>query len=273
MEVLNQISTPEVYLILNGNKATLRELLKFTLLDLITKKVLKATNIEHHPSPQDPISYIRQISIGDNFKNYSAKPHELVFIRTLSTNQIEANYLDTPAYLLLRHLIIIVYQNIKSRKNYIFNHLALNQEVKANIKTALLFSTLGYVQRTEKGKILKQRIRNEIAFLEKKLPDLIKSKSIEAVKILNQINGNVFLLTGFDFDLLKNIDTEFINAIKKAKEIDASLLDYFDGFFDFSSYSTAFDTDFASAAGDFGDSGGSGCSGCSGCGGCGGCGG
>ncbi len=108
--------------------------------------------------------------------------------------------------------------------------------------------------------------------MEAELPNIIHNDKKKALEILKRIGGNVFLVKGLEFELLKEIDEELS---KEFERNDKSYNTGCGGCFTFygnhsDSFDGAFDTADSSGGGS-GCSADSGCSGCSGCGGCGGC--
>lgn len=271
MEILKKLSPAETYLIIEDNTVSLKNLLKYTLVDLILKKVLILKEEQFQPAEKDPIQTIVYIKAGENFKSHKAKAHEHIFLQTLSVNEeLEITF---------RHFIGVVYENVASKRKYIYKAVRKNPITETCISNGFIGRLFGMKILTKKGHAVKKEIQRAISELEEGLPKLVANSSDQLESLLSEIGGNVLLLKSFDLSLLKEIDSQFNKHSQKG----TSDIDGCSGcfvFFDF--YMDAFDTEFdgfdASSGSSWGDSDGgcssdSGCSGCSGCGGCGGCGG
>ena len=81
MELLTKLTPAETYLILENSKCDFRNLLKYTLIDLLIKNVLKAEDHEEQSHPRNPIRIVSYVSTGSNFSTYTPKPHELPFLQ------------------------------------------------------------------------------------------------------------------------------------------------------------------------------------------------
>ena len=146
---------------------------------------------------------------------------------------------------------------------------------KELFKSNFINGFFGRIILTEKGNELQSGIKTTLLQLGDTLPELITTDKKQALEILKVINGNIFLVPGLDFEILRDIDKEL------EEKIDQQFDDTYYGcggcFTSYSdnsgSFDGAFDSADSSSSGGFGDGGCSSCSGCSGCGGCGGCGG
>lgn len=261
MEILTKLSPAETHLIRATSDATFKDLLKYTLSDLLLKKVLNYEERILQSDERSPERVVPYISAGENFSGYHAYMHEVPFLKA---------FYDNPELdIMFRHVVKMGYEQAGSRRNYIFSHLLASPQVAGRVKGQIINRLFNWVQLTELGAATKRRIDESIEKLESELPELLEKSPEKALELLKKINGNVYLLRGLDFELLSQIDNEITEQMNRRGQ-DYS---YFDSFIYFDSYSSSFDSDFDSASG-CGSGCSSGCSGgCSGCGGCGGCGG
>lgn len=263
METLEKLTPAETYLIRDNSDSTFKELLKLTLADLCLKKVLKIEDKEIQSHPSNPVRILKYVLKGKNFNTYSPKVHELAFLSPFQKNsEIE---------ILFNHIIKMAYENARNRKRYVYKSILLNPEVTNQFHNDFLTRLMGDIALNNTGKSTKVKVDQELLKLESELPQIIQNDKKRALEILNRIGGNVFLLSGLNFELLREIDEEL------AKELERSRDDYGYGcagcYTSYGDNSDSFDGAFDSAdsSGGSGCSGDSGCSGCSGCGGCGGC--
>jgi hypothetical protein len=264
METLKNLTPAETLLFRDHSKVILKDLLKFTLIDLIIKKVLIVEEESHQSHPRNPSRTISYIRTGPNYKTYTFKQHELVFANPFLGN--------TDIRILFRHLIKMGFENSKGLKGFVFSRMIESKQVQNQIESTWFHQLFVYVKLSAAGKRKSELVKKELKNLQNTLPKIIKEDPDNGKEIVSLLAGNVFLLEGFDYRLLTKIDSEIAEEIKKQKEHSgdygcAGCYIYFD------SYSSSFDSESASfdSAGS-GCGGHSGCSGCSGCGGCGGCG-
>ncbi|MBP6311194.1 MAG: hypothetical protein KA408_02925 [Flavobacteriales bacterium] len=244
MKHLSKFLPAETLLMLEDDKADLKELLKTTFMDLLLKQVIEITTIsKQSSSSRDKVRYYKYVIRGKNFLKYRPLEHEIVYLSPYQKS--------SSIKILFQHLIRMGFQNSKSESKYIS---AVRQSTNINhYFTKNIFQTVfGGFSITQDGLELRNKIKTEIAQLEKELPPIITSDKEKALQILNTIGGNIFILKNIDFSLLKQIDSEILAEMnRKYKDDDGG-----GGCYGCSSW----------------DSGCTGCSssGCSGCSGCGG---
>lgn len=265
MKTLSQFSPAETLILLHGKKAQLKDLLKVTLMDLLLKQALQTIELEN--TSGKPGSYNTYVIAGQNFARYNSLAHEGVFLNSYvhnSGNQI-----------LFTNLVKIGYENAGSARH--FMKLVLrNESIDGCFADGLKRLFKGKFSLTPFGERIVWDLKSEIRELENTLPDLMHSNPDKALLVLKEIGGNVFLVKGVDFNLMKQIEEQVVAEVHGARSSSNSgfgdplmwiALDANSRTFD-SSCSTISSHDWDSGSGDLSDSGGdSGCSGCSGCGG------
>ncbi|MEQ9287193.1 MAG: hypothetical protein RIG77_09810 [Cyclobacteriaceae bacterium] len=261
MEILEKLTPAETYLLKDNTNSTFKELLKLTLADLCLKKVLKIEDKEIQSHPSNPIRILKYVLTGKNYENYKPKAHELAFLSPFQKNpEIE---------ILFNHIIRMAYENARSRKRYVYKSLLLSPELTEQFHKDFFTRLMGDIALNNIGKNTKAKVDQELTKLESEFPRIIQNDKKNALEILKKIGGNVFLLSGLNFDLLKEIDEEL------AKEFERTRDDYDYGcggcYTSYGDNSDSFDGAFDTADSSGGGSGCGGDSGCSGCGGCGGC--
>lgn len=263
MEILTKLTPAETYLLRENSKCEFKDLLKYTLVDLLIKKVLVSEDIEEQPHANSPVRIIRYVRVGPNFKNYVPRPHELPFLKPFQQSD--------ELQLLFRHLVKVSFENSGSKKSFIFDRLWKNKVVSESIKSDFFTRLFVSVSFTEQGKSLQSEITRALLKLENDLPVLIEENPKAASELLSKINGNVFLLKSFNFELLKKVTEEYDKGMDMPSHNSSwgcsGCYMYFDTYLD------SFDSGYSDAGTDSGTSGCGGTSGCSGCSGCGGCGG
>jgi hypothetical protein len=257
--ILSKLTPAETLLIKDGSQASVKELLKYTLMDLLLKQVLMIENVERHqPNMRDAARTYKYVSIGKNFNGYAALPHELAFLSTFQRN------CDTR--MLFRNCVQVGYQNAGS-KTRLHRLIITSPELFEAFSASWLEKIFGLYNYTSHGLQLQKQVELELSGIAQVLRDSDANERKVVVESLKSIGGNLFLLQVVDFALLREIDEELSKQLAYHDNTGGGC----------SSTWICFDTcndDFDnSCSSDSGDS--SGCSsGDSGCGGgCGGCGG
>ena len=254
MTHLFRFSPAETLVIKSGEKAPLRDLLKYTLMDLLLKQVLIIEEVQRQPNPRDPIRTYKYITTGKNFITYPFKSHETVFTSIFQEN-VEIK-------LLFRNLVKVAYQRAKSERFY-YPLLINNENLKVVFIRTFINKLFGGFSYSSDGTMVKKELESEIADLESNLPEIIKHDKNRGLEILKKIGGNIFLLKGIDFALSKEIDKELFEEMSSQGASGGCSSGCWTSFGD---YSATFDRSCSSDTS-------SGCGGDSGCSGCGGCGG
>lgn len=260
MELLSKLTPAETSLLLNGSQLSLKDLLKYTFIDLILKKVIRIIEVERQPHPRDRVRYYTYVAVAQNFETYKPISHELIFLATfLKSVDLQIQF---------RHLIKIALQNADTKRIFI-NKIVSSPHLIGHFESNFLNSLLGRICLSPRGTIAKNELMKEIGILEKKLPIALHGNKREVVAILNAINGNVFLINNLDLNLLKLIDQKFFKEFERTDP--SRQAGCYGGCWHFhDSYSSSFDKSYDSADTSYSE-GGSGCTSCGG--GCGGCGG
>lgn len=253
--LLSKLTPAETLLIRDGNQVPVKELLKHTFMDLLLKQVLMTEDVERQRHMRDPVTTYKYVSAGKNFKGYASLPHELAFLLPFQRNS------DTR--LLFKNCVQVSYENARS-KNALHRAIRSSPALQDAFSVSLLQKIFGSYDYTDIGLELKSLVAEEMRQLEQELAVLMVNDKEKAIEKLKIIGGNVFLLNGLNFIVLKEIDEAFSRELIWQEGSG--------GWMSFNTYSDDFDS---SCSADSGDSNSSGCSsGDSGCGGgCGGCGG
>jgi hypothetical protein len=204
--LLSKLTPAETLLIRHGDQVSVTELLKYTLMDLLLKQVLMMDKVERQLNKRDPVREYKYVSVGKNFGHYANLPHELPFLLPFQKN--------SDRRLLFRSSVQIGYENAQSQR-------ALQRAVRSSPLLQDVFSAsfferiFGIFEHTAKGLELKNQVEREMRQMEQKLPDLIANDREKALEALKIIGGNVFLLHGLDFELLKEIDEALAKEVRQ----------------------------------------------------------
>ncbi len=271
MKILSRITPAETMLIKDCTSVQLKDLMKYTFMDLLLKKVIEIKEISKKSHPRD--KYIRTytyVVAGKNFSRYKPKNHELIYLSPFIKNQ--------SIQILFKHFIKIAYDT--SNKAWGYKKLTRsNREINQYFKQTFFLNLFRLNKLTDKGINLKKEISNYLYDIDKSIDNLLHNDKKKGLELLLSIGGNIFLLKNLDFQLLKKIDKELLNQQKvlhnKTYDPDSDwwlYIDFFEDDYTFESYFDSFNDTLDSFDSEFDASGCSSCdNGCSSCGGCGGC--
>lgn len=269
MKLLSKITPAETILIRDGAAAQLKDLMKYTFMDLVLKKVIEIKEINKKSHPRDNhVSIYTYVVSGKNFSRYRPKNHELPFLSPFIKSQ--------SIKILFKHFIKMAYDASNGSWEY-QKKTRSNLEINQYFKETFISNLFRIIKLTDKGIHLRNKISNYLKQIDRTINNLLKNDNKKGLELLLSLGGNIFLLKKFDFKLLKKIDKELLKHQRVMHSDDSEsdwwmymdffeddyLIDsYFDSFDSFDDTLDSFDSEFDA----------SGCSSCdSGCNSCGGC--
>jgi len=279
MRLLSILSPAETMLVIDSS-CSLKDMMKFTFMDLLLKKVIeikvekkKVITRDKYAKKIEAIKSYNYVIKGKNFDKYTQKTHELIYLSPFNKS--------SSIKILFKHLIKMAYENARGASSF-KKAVLKSKNINGLVKVNFLQQIFGGISLTKEGTKTKQEILNYLKPIDESIADLLNDNKKKALELLLSLGGNIFLLKNLDFTLLKTIDRELLKEQKSAYEEshDSGLdwwyyFDFYDGaggfdsyFGDFDNTIDSFNSDFDSAGSSSGDNG---CSSCSGCGGCGGC--
>ena len=257
MRTLATFSPAETLILLEGQDTKIKDLLKVTLMDLIRKQVL-----ERDPSVQeDQPPYLPS---GPNLQSYKPLLHENIFLSWFRRNP--------NGRMLLTNVIKVAYENAGSVQTY-RRDIMDNPEIQSCFVWGFRKIFMGRFTLTDYGTKIKKELVEEKRDLESTLPDLMRVHPQEALSVLKDIQGGVFVFRGVDFKLMQQIETQVLteegNRYARRGTGDFDDVLFWLLIFDTHHHvdSTVHDTFHSPDSGCSGFDGDSGDSGCSGCGG------
>ena len=268
MKILSKITPAEAMLIKDDVSLELKDLMKYTFMDLLLKKVIEIKEINKKLHPKD--KYIRTYTYvvsGKNFNKYKPKNHELIYVRPFIKSQ--------SIQILFKHFIKMAYESSNGIWNY-KKTIRSNREISQFFKQTFLLNLFRFSILTGNGVKIKKEISNYLNEIDQNIDNLLHNDKKKGLELLLSIGGNIFLLKNLNFQLLKKIDKELLNHQKVlyADTYDSDsdwwlYVDFFEDDYMFDSYFDSFDSTLDSFDSEFDTSGCSSCdSGCSSCGGC-----
>ena len=268
MKILSKITPAETMLIKDCTSVQLKDLMKYTFMDLLLKKVIEIKEISRKSHPRDKYSrtYTYVVS-SKNFNKYKPKNHELIYL---------SPFTKSPSIqILFKNFIKMAYDSSNGSWNY-KKTTRSNREINPYFKDTFFLNLFRLNKLTDDGIKLKKEISNYLIDIDKNINHLLLNDKKKGLELLLSIGGNVFLLNNLDFQLLKTIDKELLNQQKvlynDTYDSDSDwwlYIDFFEGGYEFDSYFDSFDETLNSFDSEFDESGcssdDSGCSSCSGC--------
>ncbi len=199
MELLAKLSPAETLLLLRPFESRLRDFMKYTLMDLLTRQVLHLLNYDMQPVQGNATLSLAYVVVGKNFKKEEPLLHEMIFLYPF--------YKKPKSRILFTHFIQMAFKAAKGDENFKKKFL-LAGDLKPLISIGFWQRMFGSFSLTQEGKKQQQAIIRHLNFLDKELPALMKQDKEKASEYVNQVRGNVFLLNALKFELLHLLGAE-----------------------------------------------------------------
>jgi hypothetical protein len=204
MNYLSKFTPAETLMFIERSQAPYQDLMQFTFMDLLLKKVLKSEETFHKPSKYDVTSVITYISPGPNFDKYASLPHQDVFLDFFRNNKNKR--------IINRHFVKIGYGNSKNRKKYI-ELILQSGNISPFIKKNLLHKLFGGFGLSIEGYEIEKSINDELAKLDRELSDFLINDKEKALGIIKRVWGNIFLLNNLDYKKIQGADKKLFDDI------------------------------------------------------------
>lgn len=277
MKLLSKLKPAETLLLLDKSNADFKNLLKYIFMDLVLKQVLVVKESSKIIKSSSGNTYkkikTKYVIKGKNFDYYNPSPYETIYLSVFQKSpELKA---------VLTKLIKVAYDIVYSEKKY-RNSILNSYPIKQHFKTSVILQSFGVYSLTKQGKSSKAKIKITLDKIDIQIGELLKNNQKEALKILLEIGGNIFLLKNLDFTLLHKIDRSIIQSININNQLhpyddnrgwwynmDFSDINWLHStFYLWDDTFDTFDSGYDSAGCSSYDNGCSSCSGCSGCSGC-----
>lgn len=273
MSYLTTLTPAENLMLRDGQKVSVRLMLKGTLMDLLMRGVLAYHEMEMRPSRLDRPRRYKYIVAGKHIDTHPGLPHEDVYLVPYRRG-VTARYQ-------LRNLVTIALEHTGGRGD--FCRSVRRSPRLAPLYSPILTNLLAAGIQNSTGRLARKALLAEIERTETTILGALSDDPPRAVRMINDLGGNVVLLSRLPEDALGDLRDELFEDRRKRERGSsgcggAGCGGSGCGGWDHDSFNDGFDNaaDSAGCGGaGCGADGGSGCggSGCSGCSGCGGCGG
>jgi len=184
-------------MILKPNKDNGKEMLRFTLIDLLMKKVLE-TEVREERQGKIIKKNVKKVYVkkGDAFAKATLRPHEEVFCRFLSTQESME----------LKDLAKKVYEEVKNfkdyQKKYVCESLVQKEYFQEEKKRVLLVPVTKY-NLTQRGVEAKEKIQSLLEQGDRHFKEWMGSDLPRALSFLTVCGANILLLKPCDLETLK----------------------------------------------------------------------
>jgi hypothetical protein len=198
VDILQKIAPAETLFILHP-ESSLRDLMKYTFMNLLMQEVLVLINFDPKPVQGAARLGFAGVMIGKRFKQSEPRLHEMVFLFPF--------YKKPAKRIVVRHLLQMALDAAKNEVHF-KQYLLDGEEMKPLFTKTFLQKLFGGVTLSDKGKSVKEDIIKQFNHYDKILPPLIKTDREKALEMISHINGNMLLLNAFKFDLIQMIGKE-----------------------------------------------------------------
>ncbi|MFI5134575.1 MAG: hypothetical protein ACHQD9_01860 [Chitinophagales bacterium] len=209
LELLSKLSPAQTVYVLRPN-SLLRDLLKYTLMDLILQERLQLVNYDPNPVQGMPRLGYAFVVTGKKFMDEKPQLHEMVFLFPF--------YRKKNSRPVMRHLMQMALNAARSESNFKQRLLMDLPEMKLLFAKRWWQKIFGGQKLTDEGKKSQAELIRQLNFLDKELPALLKTDREKASVILQNIKGNVLLMNSFKFDLIQRIGEELFLLEEELEE-------------------------------------------------------
>jgi hypothetical protein len=205
-------------ILLAPSKTELKDIIRFTLLDLVLKKVLvvKHQHIKLHPN--DAYARMRTIVETDkNFTSYRKSDYEKYFIAII----------DEESYFQLRPYLLRIYHYMpldnRMKKNILREHKILNL-----FSLSFAFDSFGIFKLNKNGKKVRDELQRYFTAIDQNLATIVDESPEQALQLASFLKGNIFLLKSMTLEILEKINVLIKQQKKTDKDAYYQLFDVFD---------------------------------------------
>ena len=209
MELLTKITPAETLFILKPD-SFLKDLMKYTMMDLLMQEKLTLINFDPHPVQGSQRFGYAGVMIGKNFQREEPKLHEMIFLFPF--------YKRPQKRIVVKHLLQMALRAAESESHFKERLLLDSAELKPLFEKKRLHGIFGGVQLSPEGKKIQSQIVKQFNYYDQILPSLINEDRAMALETLPHIKGNILLLNSFKFDLIQIIGFEITRVKEEVEE-------------------------------------------------------
>ncbi|MFK7750372.1 MAG: hypothetical protein AB8B65_18415 [Kordia sp.] len=205
-------------ILLSPTKTQLKDIMRYTLMDLTLKKVLSVAHKNIKLNPNDAYASERTIIETDtNFKTYRKSRYEKYFLSILT----ETSYFQLHAYLLrIYHGTPL---DTKMKKS-----ILKEQKIGNLFSLSFTLDSFSIFRLNKNGKKVRNEIQRYFVAIEDNLEQIIEDSPQKALYLVSFLKGNFFLLKNIPVEVLKKLNA--LIKLQKKEEIKNEYFNLFDIF-------------------------------------------
>ncbi|QHI37343.1 hypothetical protein IMCC3317_27220 [Kordia antarctica] len=205
-------------ILLAPSKIELKDIIRYTLMDLALKKVLviKKKHIQLHPS--DPYKRTRTtVETAKNFNAYYKSEFEKYFLTII----------DNASYFHLRSYLHRVYTDMP-RDHVVKRQVIKEHKIQNLFSNSFIYSIFNVFRLNTSGRKVQNEIQRYLSAIDENIVQIIEESPEQALKLVSFLKGNIFLLKNLTFELLEKINALIIQNKNISRDTYFEMFDIFD---------------------------------------------
>lgn len=205
-------------ILLAPTRIELKDVIRYTLMDLALKKVLiiKSKFIKLHPSNLREREVIT-VETAENFKTYYKSEYEKYFL----------NIIDEDSYFQLRSYLLRVYTDTP-RDHVVKRTIIKEHKIQNLFSGSIIHSAFNVFQLNSNGHKVRNELRKYLYEIDKNIVQIIDESPEKALALVSFLKGNIFLLKNLTFELLEKINTLILQNNETVNNDYFKMFDVFD---------------------------------------------
>lgn len=183
-------------ILLEPTKTELKDIIRYTLLDLTLQKVLflKQKFLKHNPND----AYAREIitvETSENFINYHSSTYEKYFLSIIN----EENYFRL--YLYLREIYYEAPFDAAMKRSII-----KESSLESLFSNNIFLKTFNTFRLNTNGKAINNQLKQYLTTIDENITKIIQESPEQALHLVSLLKGNIFLLKNLTSEVLEQIN-------------------------------------------------------------------
>lgn len=196
----------------------LKDIIRYTVMDLALKKVISIQHKEILLHPSDPYKRARTIVETDtNFATYRKSIYETFF----------SGIIDEESYFQLHSYLFRIYTELpldnKVKKSILKEHKILNL-----FSLTFTFDSFSIFRLNKNGEKIRNEIQRYFVTIEQNLEQIIEDSPEQALHLVSFLKGNFFLLKNISIEVLEKLNSLIKLHKKEKKDEYLNLFDIFE---------------------------------------------
>ncbi|MGH1384499.1 hypothetical protein [Kordia sp.] len=194
---LSVIKPAATSILLSPTKTNLKDIIRYTMMDLAFKEVLSIKHKNIKLNPNDAYSRKRAIvETGGKFSNYQKSDYEKLFL----------SIIDTESYFQLHSYLSVIYKETPL-DNRMKRKVLKENKILNLYSIAFAFDSFGVFKLNRNGKKIRNEIQRYFVTIEQNLEQIIEDSPEQALHLVSFLKGNFFLLKNISVEVLEKLNT------------------------------------------------------------------